>query len=1422
MISKLMLGLADRCCIFIFLIPVLLSPALSLANTSDQQLARINSSMHTLRIPFVANQGQMDEHVAFSAKTLGGTLFVTTEGELVYSLSGSQKDSPDRQIAVIRECLLGGRVGTVEGFRPSTTRVNYFRGNDSAKWVSAVKTYMEIGLGEVYDGIELRLKAYGNNVEKLFYVAPGAEPGMIRLKVSGTDSLKINDRGELVLTTPHGPVAFTRPVAWQEIDGETVAVPAGYELLASGGRHNEYSFATGAYDPAHPLIIDPLLASTILGGSGNDTGHSIAVDSQGNIYVAGETESSDFPVAGGYDAGHNGGNQDVFVSKLSADMTTLLASTFIGGAGQDIAYSIAIDASDKIYIAGTTASPGYPATAYDTTFNTSAGLTDAFVTRLSSDLSTLDASTFIGGADSDEAFSLAISSGNIYVTGYTLSTNFPTTAGAYDQVHNENKDIFVVKLSSGLSVLDASTFIGGSVYDYGRSLAFDSQGNVFITGNTASHDFPSTTGLDFVFGEGPQVIVAKLSSDLSALQAASIFGAGGVVTSGYGIAVDSSDNIYITGGTDSPTFPTTEGAFDRSSDSFEAFVTRLNSGLDTILASTCLGMGSWEWGFSLVLDESDNVYVTGYTQSADFQTTPLSYDSSHNGGYDVFITKFKPDLTGILASTYLGGNGTEWARSMTRDAAGNIYVTGNQHELTIPFPTTAGAYDSSWNGVKDVFVSKLDPDLVGPSLQFSAASYHVNEFESEATITVTRSGSSTGAVSVAYATSDGTATADSDYTAASGTLNWDDGDAADKTFSVPIIADSEVEGVETITLTLSNPTGIVFGSPQIAALTIVDDEDPGDLQFSAPAFNVNENGVTATITVTRTGGSDGPVSVDYATSDGTAVADTDYTAASGTLAWVNGETDDKTFSVDITDNDQIDGDRTVILSLADPTGGALLGARDTAVLTIHDDEVAGSLQFSLESFPVAEDVGQAVVTVTRTGGSDGAVTVEYYTSDDTAFKDSDYSESTGTLSWADGDDADKTFLVAILDDAVIEGEEKVTLTLHNQSGSVTLGSPNVANINISDNDASVLPGTLQFNMSAFSVSEGGVQATITVTRTGGSDGSVSVDFATSDGTAVVAEDYTAASGTLNWNDQEANSQTFTVAINDDPYNESDETVVLTLSNPTGGAALGATNTATLTIVDNDTSSQHGSLQFSVSSYYVWENDGSFSVTVTRTDGDDGEVAVDFGTSDGTAEVGGDYDEMSGLLTWADGEVGDKTFDVNILDDTDSEGDETVVLTLSNPTGGAVLGARSSATLSIQDNDVSPQHGTLQFSSSAYSVSESAGQLTITVTRTGGSDGDITVTYATGDGTAVVNDDYYENIGNLDWSDGDSASKTFVVFIEDDSEEEGDETLSIFLTNPVGGATLGSIQNANIKILDNEFQQPKIVPIFLNLLLGGGD
>jgi hypothetical protein len=229
---------------------------------------------------------------------------------------------------------------------------------------------------------------------------------------------------------------------------------------------------------------------------------------------------------------------------------------------------------------------------------------------------------------------------------------------------------------------------------------------------------------------------------------------------------------------------------------------------------------------------------------------------------------------------------------------------------------------------------------------------------------------------------------------------------------------------------------------------------PGTVQFSTAAFTVSEDGASATITVRRTGGDDGAVSVDYACSDGTATDGSDYTAASGTLSWADGEDGDKSFTVAIADDADDEGDETVNLSLGNLTGMALLGQLSTATLTINDDDTspAGSLQFSAPAFTIAEDGGSATITVTRTGGSDGAVSVDYASSDGTATDGSDYTAASGTLSWADGDSADKSFSLAISDDVVDEADETVNLSLSNPTGSASIGTTATAVLTISDND----------------------------------------------------------------------------------------------------------------------------------------------------------------------------------------------------------------------------------------------------------------------------------------------------------------------------------------------------------------------------------
>ena len=338
----------------------------------------------------------------------------------------------------------------------------------------------------------------------------------------------------------------------------------------------------------------------------------------------------------------------------------------------------------------------------------------------------------------------------------------------------------------------------------------------------------------------------------------------------------------------------------------------------------------------------------------------------------------------------------------------------------------------------------------------------------------------------------------------------------------------------------------------------------GEIQFSSASYGVDEGVGSATITVQRTGLTARTVAVDYATSSGTATEGSDYVAASGTLTFGPGETT-KTLTVSVVDDSSVEDNETVNLTLSNPTRGATLGTTSTAVLTIANNDV--SFRFVDSNSSVSESSGTATIRVEKLGGTPGTVTVDYVTSDGTATTGADYSATTGTLSFSPGDPGIKIFMVTILNDSTPEFTETVNLTLSNPtntSGSSTLDPPSSAVLRILDDDANV-----RFTVSSYEVSEAAGVATITVGRLGAITRTVTVDFATSDGTATAGSDYTATSGTLTFA-AGVNSASFTVPITSDTVAEGNETVQLTLMNAVG-ATLVTPSTATLTITNANTS-----------------------------------------------------------------------------------------------------------------------------------------------------------------------------------------------------------------------------------------------------------
>ena len=570
-------------------------------------------------------------------------------------------------------------------------KCNYFIGNDPNEWHTDVPNYSALLYEQIYDGINLKYYGNGRQMEYDFIVSPGADYSQITIQYEGAKSISINDIGELVVETKWGEVIQQRPVIYQMENNSRVAITGKYRKIGD----NSFGFKLSSYNPELSLVIDPLLSySTYLGGSASDIGWAIAVDGSGNAYITGQTVSSDFPTEGEYQTIQGGTN--VFVTKLNPSGNTLVYSTYLGGNAIDVGHGIVVDDSGYAYISGRTLSSDFPT---ESEYQTYQGDWDGFVTKLNSSGNALVYSTYVGGSDTEFCYAIAVnSSGNAYVTGYTTSSDFPTegayqtyqgsqdgfvtklnfsgnaliystylggsdrdlglgiavdgsgnayitgftvssdfpTVGEY-QTYQVKEDAFVTKLNSSGNALVYSTYLGGGATDVGKGIAVDSSGNAYIVGYTSSSDFP-TEGEYQTDQGGLDAFVTKLNSSGNALVFSTYIG-GSSGDEGWGVAIDGSGNAYITGFTHSTDFPT-ERAFQADQDTIDAFVTKLNSSGNALVYSTYLGGSDRDFGFGIAVDDSGSAYITGRTESSDFPTE--GEYQTYQGNYDVFVTKFDP------------------------------------------------------------------------------------------------------------------------------------------------------------------------------------------------------------------------------------------------------------------------------------------------------------------------------------------------------------------------------------------------------------------------------------------------------------------------------------------------------------------------------------------------------------------------------------------------------------------------------------------------------------------------------------------------------------------------------------------------------------------------------------------------------------
>jgi hypothetical protein len=683
----------------------LLAPAGAPAQTTTDEPAL--DAYEGLPLGFVANAGQTDERVRYLAHGAGYSFFFT-DAEAVLAFAPGDDEAEGSGFALDLHFPGANPDASPAAGRRAAGSVTRFTGAGSDPQ-TAVATYRELTYRELWPKIDLVVGGEGGELAYEFHVEPGAELSDIRLAYAGTDGQSVDSDGDLVIHTPVGELTDTRPIAYQEVDGGRVSVESRHSLRADG--HHGFAI-DGDYDRDRPLVIRARLAySSFVGGASGDSGRGVAVDAQGTVYVAGQTASADFPTTPGvYDRSYNQ-NTDAFVTKFDSNGSTIVYSTFLGGTAFDSANGIAVDDEGSAYIAGFTGSTNFPTTAgaFDPTHN---GGSDAFVAKLSPSGSALEYSSYLGagGFSFDGANGIAVDDeGSAYVIGFAGSGAFPTTPGAFDQSHNGRNDVYVSKFDPSGSALIYSSFLGGTLLDTGNAVAVDRDGYAYVTGITASADFPTTAEApDHSHdGGGNDAFVTKLDPSGSAIAYSTFLGGAGS-DAGQGIAVDDKGKAaHVAGSTSSSDFPTTDGAFDPSyNGNGDAFVTKLDRS-GSLAYATFLGGTATDAGSGIAVDEKGKAsYVTGSTDSGDLPTTDGAFDRSYNGGGDAFVAGFDRSGSALDYSTYLGGAANDAGLGIAVDEKGGAaYMTGSTQSSD--YPTRAGAEDPSYNGAGDGILTKL-------------------------------------------------------------------------------------------------------------------------------------------------------------------------------------------------------------------------------------------------------------------------------------------------------------------------------------------------------------------------------------------------------------------------------------------------------------------------------------------------------------------------------------------------------------------------------------------------------------------------------------------------------------------------------------------------------------------------------------------
>ncbi len=669
--------------------------------TSLSALANTSITPPSMPIAFEQNQGQAPAGVKFISRGASGMLFLSPS-EITLRAPG--KAAPFR-------LKLQGATSTpsVVGTGERSGNVNYFNGSQSSAWLTNIPSYTQVTYRNVYPHIDLIV--YGNNrqFESDFVVAQDANPATIAFQIEG--KVELRQDGSLAAQSAGGAFQLHKPFVYQlASNGERVAVDCHYAI----GAGNKISFALGRYDHSKSLVIDPVLTySTYAGGNGNDLITGITADLAGNIYVTGQTSSTNIPLVQPIQKSL-AGSYNCFVAKFDPFGLHLLYSTYLGGNGSDRCNGIAVNLLGEAFVGGTTSSTNFPTyNAYQSTLKVSTGAQNGFVTHLNCFGSGLIFSTYLGGGgEALTGIALDLAS-NVYVVGETNSSGFPTTKGAFQTTYGSCsqfycENAFLSKLPANGSSLIYSTYLGGNNSDGAHGVAVDLLGCAYVVGQANSTNFPTQNAIQPKLAGNTNAFITKVSPTGSTLVYSTYIG-GSNFDVAQGIALDLLGNAYVTGYTNSTNFPVVNAYQSQlSGTQDDIFVLKLNTAGSALDYSTYFGGSGFQQAFGISIDLFGNTSVVGETSSLNFPLKGQVQSTLGGTGPTVFnavVAGF--NANGALNySTYLGGNVFDQGIAVYSLPTGcGVLVAGQTYSTN--FPVTKNAFQGSPSGPSQAFVSLL-------------------------------------------------------------------------------------------------------------------------------------------------------------------------------------------------------------------------------------------------------------------------------------------------------------------------------------------------------------------------------------------------------------------------------------------------------------------------------------------------------------------------------------------------------------------------------------------------------------------------------------------------------------------------------------------------------------------------------------------